>query len=111
MKIYIDSEFRCYTAPGSGRTEAETDFFDGKAPDYIRGYRYIPRGQRWVREDGRAFAGEMIAPWRPWEALRETQQDYERERLQELENRNEELVAAMAEMVEEVYQSDLEAME
>lgn len=111
MKIYIDSEFRCHTAPGSGRTEAETDFFDGKAPAYISGYRYIPRGQSWIREDGRVFAGEMIAPWQSWEALREAQQAYERERLQELETSNEELVAAMAEMVEEVYQSDLEAME
>lgn len=64
MKIYIDSEFKCYTAPGDGLTAVETDFFDGKAPGVIEGYRFVPEGMRWTREDGTVFAGEMAAPGR-----------------------------------------------
>lgn len=79
MKIYVDSEFKCHVTPGEGLAEAETDFFDGKAPGYIEGYRYVPDGQSWTREDGSTFAGEMIAPWKSWEELDAAQRDYERE--------------------------------
>lgn len=79
MKIYIDSEFKCYTAPGDGLTAVETDFFDGKAPGVIEGYRFVPEGMRWTREDGTVFAGEMAAPWKDWEELDEIQLEYERE--------------------------------
>lgn len=111
MKIYIDSEYKCHAAPGDGLTAVETDFFDGKAPGFIEGYRFVPDGQSWVREDGAVFAGEMVSPWKDWEALDGIQRAYEREMVQSLESRNEELVATMAEMVEEVYQRDLEEME
>ena len=50
------------------------------------------------------FRGEMAAPWRPWAELAAAQRAYERAR-------NEELTAAMAEMVEEVYWRDMEEME
>jgi len=111
MKIYIDSEYKCHVSPGDGLTAVETDFFDGKAPGVIEGYRFVPEGMSWVREDGAVFAGEMVSPWKDWEALDEVQRAYEREMVQSLESRNEELVATMAEMVEEVYQRDLEEME
>ena len=64
MKIYIDSDFKCFTAPGDGLTEVETDFFDGKCAAYIEGYRFVPAGQSWTREDGEVFAGEMASPWK-----------------------------------------------
>lgn len=111
MKIYIDSEFKCHVAPGDGLTAVETDFFDGKAPGFIEGYRFVPEGQSWTREDGAVFAGEMVSPWKDWEELDGVQRAYEREMVQSLESRNEELVTTMAEMVEEVYQRDLEEME
>lgn len=111
MKIYIDSEFKCHTASGEGLAAVETDFFDGKAPGFIEGYRFVPAGQSWTREDGAVFAGEMVSPWKDWEELDEIQRAYEREMVQSLESRNEELVTTMAEMVEEVYQRDLEEME
>ena len=79
MKIYIDSEYKCHAAPGDGLTAVETDFFDGKAPGFIEGYRFVPEGQSWVREDGAVFAGEMVSPWKDWEALDEIQRAYERE--------------------------------
>lgn len=111
MKIYIDSEFKCHVAPGDGLTAVETDFFDGKAPGFVEGYRFVPEGQSWTREDGAVFAGEMVSPWKDWEELDGVQRAYEREMVQSLESRNEELVTTMAEMVEEVYQRDLEEME
>ena len=79
MKIYIDSEYKCHAAPGDGLTAVETDFFDGKAPGFIEGYRFVPEGQSWTRSDGVVFAGEMVSPWMDWEALDGIQRAYERE--------------------------------
>lgn len=84
MKIYIDSEYKCHAAPGEGLTAVETDFFDGKAPGVVEGYRYVPEGQSWTREDGVVFAGEMIAPWKDWEELDGIQRAYEREQYNDL---------------------------
>lgn len=78
MTIYIDTGFKCHTVTGDGLTAVETDFFDGKAPGYIEGYRFVPEGMSWVREDGAVFAGEMVSPWMPWEQLEEIQREYER---------------------------------
>ena len=85
MKIYLDESFRCHESPGDGLTEAETDFFDGKAPEFVEGYRYIPAGQTWTREDGTVFTGEMISPWKPWAELDSIQRAYEQEQAAALE--------------------------
>ena len=58
----------------------ETTFFEGKCAAYIEGYRYVPAGQTWTREDGTVFTGDMVSPWKPWEKLDEAQRTYERER-------------------------------
>ena len=110
MKLYLDADFRCHLSGGAGMTEMDTELFDGKCPAYIEGYRYVPPGERWVREDGVAFRGEMITPWKPWEELDAAQRDYERQQLVALASENEALVADMAQMVEEIYQSDTEMM-
>ena len=52
MTIYIDNDYKCHTSPGEGLTAVETDFFDGKCRQYIEGYRFVPSGESWVREDG-----------------------------------------------------------
>ncbi len=85
MQIYIDSDFKCHTTSGDGLTAVETGFFDGKAPEFVEGYRYIPAGQTWTREDGVEFQGEMIAPWKPWAELDSIQRAYEREQAAALE--------------------------
>lgn len=85
MKIYLDESFRCHVSPGDGLTEAETDFFDGKASEFVEGYRYIPAGQTWTREDGTVFTGEMISPWKPWAELDSIQRAYEQEQAAALE--------------------------
>lgn len=79
MKIYLDERFRCHVSPGDGLTEAESTFFDGKAVEFVEGYRYVPAGHTWTREDGTVFAGEMISPWKPWTELDAAQRAYERE--------------------------------
>ena len=57
--IYIGSEFKCYVTSGEGRTQVETDAFDGKCDTYVEGYRFIPAGQTWTRADGVVFTGEI----------------------------------------------------
>lgn len=111
MQIYIDADFKCYTAPKEGLATVETAFFDGKCAAYIEGYRFVPDGSTWVRSDGAKFPGEMVAPWKPWAELDGIQRAYERERAATLEAQNDELVEAMAAMVEDVYNQDLAAIE
>lgn len=83
--IYLDVDFRCHVAPGNGLTPVETADFDGKCDTYIEGYRFVPGGKTWVREDGMEFSGEMVAPWKPWQVLEEAQREYERQLVAEYE--------------------------
>ena len=111
MVLYIDADFKCHVSDPDGTlTAVETDYFDGKCTAYIEGYRYVPDGETWTREDGVVFGGEMIAPWRDWQELDETQKSYEREQYATLTAENDALVADIAQMVEEIYQSDTEMM-
>ena len=79
MTIYIDRKYKCHTSPADGLTAVETDAFDGKCRQYIEGYRFVPGGEIWTREDGQVFVGGMVAPWRPYEILAEFQAIYEEE--------------------------------
>lgn len=95
MKIYIDADYKCYTTAGEGLAMVETDVFVGKCSEYIEGYRYVPTGETWTREDGEEFAGEMIAPWKDWRELDAAQREYERERYVELKAQNADMAAAL----------------
>ena len=64
MTIYIDSDYKCYVSAAEGRRAIETGFFDGKCPEWIESYRFVPEGETWTREDGEEFRGEMTAPWK-----------------------------------------------
>lgn len=80
MNIFLDGEFKCHTTNPYGTfREVETDFFDGKCTDFIVGYRFIPSGESWTREDGVVFHGKMVAPWKPYSELDAAQRQYERE--------------------------------
>ena len=103
MKIYIDSEYKCHVSQGEGMTAVDTEFFDGKCRRFIEGYRFVPAGETWIREDGQAFAGGMVAPWRPYEILVELQAVYEEEQAKATEE--------IAAIVEEVYNNDMEVIE
>lgn len=98
MKIYIDSDYKCHATPADGLTAVETDFFNGKAPGYIEGYRFVPAGESWTREDGAVFSGEMAAPWKDWEELDKIQRVYEREQYDTLTAQNAEYESALSEI-------------
>lgn len=77
MKIYIDSEYRCFAADDGTRREIETENFDGKCQTYLEGFRFIPAGESWVRDDGVVFTGEMAVPAVDYRILEAAQHEYE----------------------------------
>ena len=79
MTIYINNDYKCHVTDDGTMTAVETDAFDGKCETYIEGYRFVPEGETWTREDGAEFTGEMISPWRPWAELDAAQREYERQ--------------------------------
>lgn len=94
-KIYLDSDFKCHIFGDDTMTAVETAAFDGKCDTYIEGYRFVPSGKTWVREDGVEFSGEMVAPWKPWQVLEEAQREYERQLVAEYEAALQEIEEAL----------------
>lgn len=84
--IYIDSEFKCHISNDGTMTAVETDFFDGKCDAFVEGYRFVPEGESWTREDGVVFDGEMVTPWKDYAELDNAQREYERGKLADAEN-------------------------
>lgn len=76
MIIYIDSDFKCHVSAADGLRAVETDFFDGKCKAFIEGYRFVPKGETWIREDGEEFIGEMVSPWKDLSEAYIAQTDY-----------------------------------
>ena len=87
--IYLDSDFKCHTTDDGTMSSVETDFFDGKCTEFIEGYRYVPRGEMWTREDGEVFAGEMISPCRDHSLISEIQAAVDRVQAQAQQTINE----------------------
>lgn len=98
MTIYVDSDYRCHIATADGLTAVDTNYFDGKCPAYIEGYRFVPSGQTWTRPDGVVFQGEMVCPWKPWRELDSAQRAYEQEQLESLSAQNAQYEAALSEI-------------
>ena len=98
--IYIDSEFMCHLTDTGGLQAVETEVFDGKCDKHIEGYRFVPEGQTWTREDGVAFQGEMIAPHTDYDILAAYQEQYEESatELQDELKKNAEYEAALSEI-------------
>ena len=67
--IYLDADYKCHTSNDGTMREIKVSFFDGKCDAFIEGHRYVPEDETWMREDGIAFAGEMIAPWKDYSEL------------------------------------------
>lgn len=90
--IYIDSDFKCHVVNDGTMTSVETDFFDGKCNSFIEGYRLVPNGKTWTRDDGEIFDGEMICPFNDYSELEEAQKLYEEQqknkRIKNLEESN-----------------------
>lgn len=84
-KIYLDADFKCHVSDDGTYQAVETGFFDGKCDAFIEGYRFVPEGSQWTREDGVVFEGEMAAPWKPFWEIDVIQRSYEQALLQEQE--------------------------
>ena len=82
MIIYIDSNFCCHLQNDGTMQAIETDIFDEKCISYIEGYRFVPAGQSWIRNDGEIFTGEMICPWVDYNILLAAQTQYETDNIQ-----------------------------
>ena len=93
--IYIDNDYKCHVTDDGTMTAVETNAFDGKCDAYIEGYRFVPAGENWTREDGVVFQGEMISPWKDWRKLDAAQREYEREQLAAYEQAMSEIEAAL----------------
>ena len=64
MRIYIDTNFKCHTVNDGTMRELDVSFYDNTCPEWIESYRFVPKGETWVREDGEVFMGEMVSPWK-----------------------------------------------
>lgn len=64
MTIYVDNDYKCYVSAAEGRRAIETDAFNGKCPEWIESYRFVPEGETWVKPNGEMFCGEMVSPWK-----------------------------------------------
>ena len=102
MIIYIDDNYKCHTEPAEGLRAFELPFFEGKCKRFVEGYRYVPEGETWTREDGEVFSGEMIAPHEDYAILEAAQAIYEELGGGDLEDVLEELTAAFEEGVNSI---------
>lgn len=75
--IYIDSDYKCHIENDGTMDPIETNFFDDKCNEFIEGYRYVPSGKSWTRNDGTIFNGEMVSPWKSYDELDSIQRGYE----------------------------------
>ena len=85
MIVYLDGDFKCHLMNDGTMTQVQTDFFDGKCDAFIEGYRIVPSGESWTREDGVVFHGEMVAPWKDYAELDAAQREYEQEQLADMQ--------------------------
>lgn len=93
--IYLDSEFKCHVVDDGTMTAIEIPFFDGKCDAFVEGYRIVPSGESWTREDGVVFYGEMISPWKNYSDLANIQREYEIQLLAEYESAIKEIETAL----------------
>ena len=77
MIVYIDKDYKCHISDDGTMTAVETSFFNNRCNAFIEGYRFVPEGEQWIREDGEIFEGEMIAPAEEYSLLENVQLTYE----------------------------------
>ena len=91
MTIYIDNDYKCYVSASDGRRAIEVNDFNGKCPEWIESYRFVPEGETWMRGDGEVFKGEMVTPWKDLSEAYTAQTAY-------LERQNAQYEAALTEI-------------
>ena len=98
MTVYIDYDYKCHVTTIVGARGIEESFFDNKCPSLIESYRYVPAEATWTREDGVAFAGPMIAPWRDIRQYDGEQQQYLLDKLAAAQSANAQYESALSEI-------------
>lgn len=93
--IYLDSDFKCHVTNDETLRAIQTSCFDGKCDAFIEGYRFVPSGESWTREDGAVFTGEMVTPWKDYTELDSIQRKYENQLLAEFESALNEIETAL----------------
>ena len=85
---YLDAQCCLHLSPADGRTPWEdvNGYFDNKCPEYIEGFRVVPEGKTWVRDDGTEFSGPMIAAAVPFEEIDAAQREYEQAEMADMRN-------------------------
>lgn len=94
MTIYIDNDYKCYVSAADGRRAVETDAFNGKCPEWIESFRFVPEGETWTREDGDVFTN-MVAPWKELREAYIAQEAYVSVQNAQYENALSEIEAAL----------------
>ncbi len=94
MTIYIDNDYKCYVSDADGRRAIETNEFDGKCPEWIESFRFVPADETWTREDGEAFT-DMAAPWKDLSEAYTAQAAYLEQRLAASQSQAEDMQAAL----------------
>lgn len=89
--IYIDSEHKCHVANDGTMAAVETDFFNGKCDIFIEGFCYKSEEN-----------GALIYPWKLYSELDDAQREYERAKLAQLENKENELNASYQEGINSI---------
>ena len=80
MIVYLDKDYKCHLNNNDDIIMSiETDYFSKKSDQFIEGFRFVPEGEKWTREDGTVFYGEMIVPWKPFDEIDQVQREYEQE--------------------------------
>ncbi len=90
MLVYLDAGCRAHAQQNEAGTLtpwSDADgFFAGKCAAFILGYRVVPDGETWTREDGREFAGLMIAPAENPAVLQAAQAEADRQTIAALDS-------------------------
>lgn len=64
--VYLDENYMVHAEQDENTTRMpwpdNGGFFMGKCPAFIEGYRVVPEGETWAREDGAVFHGLMVSP-------------------------------------------------
>lgn len=87
--IYLDSDYKAHAAQNETETLtpwADPDgYFAGKCDAFIAGYRVVPDGETWMRADGTAFTGLMIAPAENYAVLLAAQAEADQQTIDDLD--------------------------
>ena len=102
MKIYIDNNFLCHLDNDGTRRSFDVPYFDGKCRTFIEGCCFIPAGESWTDGYGKTFYGEIIIPIKLPIILEKVQQQYEINEINYL--------ADLGELIEDLYNADLEVI-